>query len=149
MTTLLPTTLLLAGDAVLASLGAERTLALLAEGVEAAEAPEPEIWPLQRAMGDGVAALRAALDVTRFDERMRAARALVVCERSLAPATLSDSVTFELATRARQAGVPTYSVVRTSRLGPFEERMLDIESILLARDERSLRAAGGALAALL
>ncbi len=141
-----PDTLLLAGTAVGVRMTAEQTLAALARGVVEEGRPMPDVLPLPSAWGDG--ALAELLAAERFDERMRAARAVVLCERSLSPRTIAGSVTFELATRARQAGVPTFAVARTSTLGPFEARMLDLQVTLLARDAATLRAAGGQLAGL-
>jgi glycerate kinase len=89
----------------------------------------------------------SALGAARYDERMRAARALVVCERSLVPATLAASLAFELATRARQAGVPAFAVCEDNELGSFDARLLDLQAILTARGTRGLRAAGRRLAA--
>jgi hypothetical protein len=149
-----PQAMLIAGSAVGVRMSAEETLAALADGVRRAGAPAPDVCPLRlprdRAgvrAGDG-ADLAQLLAQERFDERMRAARALVVCERSLTPHTLAGSVTFELATRARQAGVPAFAVVRSTRLGSFEARILDLQAIEVARDAGSLRDAGVRLAVL-
>jgi hypothetical protein len=141
-----PHALLLAGTAVGVHMSAEQTLAALAEGVVRAGRPQPDVCPLPAPRAG--APLPELLAAAGFDERMRAARALVVCERSLSPHTLAASVTFELATRARQAGVPAFAVARSSSLGTFEARILDLQAIELARDAVSLRDAGARLAAL-
>jgi len=83
----------------------------------------------------------AGLDVA-FDARMRAAFALVVGEPLLDRGTLAGRVTGELATRARQAGVPCHAIVGADRLDPFAKRILDLQHVLEARDAAALEAAG-------
>lgn len=88
------------------------------------------------------------LDRLDFDKRMRAARALVIaCER-LEDRTLPASVAFEAATRARQAGVPTYAVAGRDSLDQFEARIVDLQLIFEANTSRALEAAGAKLAQL-
>ncbi len=84
-----------------------------------------------------------------FDARMRAARAVVVGAERLDERTLLGSATFEIATRARQAGVPAYAVTGENALSPFDARILDLQVILQARDTRALRRAGEKLAGLM
>jgi glycerate 2-kinase len=55
---------------------------------------------------------------------------------------------FEIATRARQAGVPAYAVAGENALDPFDERILDLQAILEASSPRALEAAGRHLAEL-
>ena len=81
-----------------------------------------------------------------FDTRMRAARAVVVGAKRLDERTLLGSATFEIATRARQAGVPAYAVTGENALSLFDARILDLQVILQARDTRALRRAGEKLA---
>jgi hypothetical protein len=88
-----------------------------------------------------------------FDARMRAARAVVVGTERLDERTLlSDqggvSTVFEIATRARQAGVPAYAVAGQNAMSLFDARILDLQVILQARDTRALRRAGEKLAGL-
>jgi glycerate kinase len=68
------------------------------------------------------------------------------------PASVTDrggaSAVFEIATRARQAGVPTYAVAACNDLSLFDARILDLQVILRARDTRALRRAGEKLAGL-
>lgn len=93
--------------------------------------------------------LRALLDSLEFDSRMRDARALIVCQRCLHEDTLAGSVAFEIATRARQSGVPAYAVTTENRLDSFDERVLDLQAIVQSGGSaRSLRAAARKLAAL-
>ncbi len=81
-----------------------------------------------------------------FDARMRAARAVVVGAERLDERTLVGSAVFEIATRARQAGVPAYAVTAENDLSLFDARILDLQVILQARDTRALRRAGEQLA---
>ena len=59
---------------------------------------------------------------------------------------LQDTPAFELATRARQGGVPCYAVTAENGLDSFQARILDLQLVLQAGAPRSLRAAGSALA---
>jgi glycerate kinase len=52
----------------------------------------------------------------------------------------------EVATRARQAGVPAHAIVGISALDRFDARILDLQEILTARGPAELVAAGGELA---
>ena len=55
-------------------------------------------------------------------------------------------VTFEIATRARQRGVPAYAVTAANELNAFDARILDLQLILMARDVPALVSAGRKLA---
>jgi len=77
---------------------------------------------------------------------MRGARAVIVGARRLDERTLAGSVTFEIAARARQGGVPAYAVTGENALNGFDARMLDLQLILEARTARALTAAGRKLA---
>jgi glycerate kinase len=55
---------------------------------------------------------------------------------------------FEIATRARQGGVPCYAIAAHNALDPFEARILDLQVVLEAGGERGLSAAGRKLAGL-
>jgi len=90
----------------------------------------------------------ALLDALGFDERMRAARAVVIARGRLDDRTLAGTLAFEVATRARQAGVPAYAVTGENALDPFEARIVDLQVILEASTPRALSAAGRKLAAL-
>ena len=84
--------------------------------------------------------------VAGFDARMRRARAVVIAQRRLAEAALQGSAAFEIATRARQAGVPCFAVTARNGLSAFDARVLDLQLVLEAADEPALRAAGRTLA---
>jgi glycerate 2-kinase len=89
------------------------------------------------------------LDAAQFDRRMRAARAVVTGEGKLDEQSLVGKAVSEVATRARQAGVPCFAVVGTRELGAFELRILDLQAVLEAGSQRQLRAAGRKLAKLI
>jgi glycerate 2-kinase len=86
------------------------------------------------------------LDRLGFDRRMRMARAVIVGEGTLDRSTLQGKAPFEIATRARQAGVPAYAIVGHNALDRFDARVLDLQLILEASDERQLTSAAKKLA---
>ncbi|HST41749.1 MAG TPA: glycerate kinase [Conexibacter sp.] len=88
------------------------------------------------------------LDVLDGDARMKAARAVVVGEGLLDLRTLAGKAPGELATRARQSGVPCFAVVGGRTLDPFGGRILDLQAVLEAGTLDELEAAGRALAEL-
>jgi glycerate 2-kinase len=73
---------------------------------------------------------------------------VVLAEWLLEERTLTGSPAFEIATRARQAGVPAYAVTAANRLSAFDARILDLQAILEASTPRALQAAGRRLAQL-
>ncbi|MFP5363232.1 MAG: glycerate kinase [Thermoleophilia bacterium] len=81
-----------------------------------------------------------------FDARMRAARAVVVGEGRLDRATLEGRVTGEIATRARQAGVPCHAIVGEDAIDRFDARILDLQAICAASTIEQIEAAGESLA---
>jgi glycerate kinase len=94
-------------------------------------------------------AIRRYLDAVDFDARMRAARAVVVGAGRLDEATLLGSATFEIATRARQSGVPAYAVTGCNALSLFDTRVLDLQVVLETQHARGLQRAGQRLAGLI
>jgi glycerate kinase len=132
------------GDA----LSAEHVARAIGRGLLAGGLPEPDLCPLlhedNRPRGD----MTALLEDLDFDHRMRRARAVVVGAERLEERALRDSVTFEIATRARQAGVPAYAVTGENALESFDARILDLQVILEAQSGRALTAAGRKLAQL-
>ena len=132
----IPDTPLIAVCAFGADLPAERVAEAIAKGMRIAEMPEPDVCPIE----DGLPA--------SFDVRMRRARAVVVGAGRLDRETLAASAVFEIATRARQAGVPAYGVTGVNELDAFDARILDLQVILEASSVRTLSAAGRELAGL-
>ncbi|MGH2876961.1 MAG: glycerate kinase, partial [Solirubrobacteraceae bacterium] len=96
-----------------------------------------------------VAGAGFVLDAIGFDARMRAARAVVTGEGRLDTQSLAGKVVSEVATRARQAGVPSHAVVGTRALDAMGARVLDLDRVIEASTLAELEAAGRALAALL
>jgi glycerate kinase len=96
-----------------------------------------------------VAGVPFVLDALGFDERMRAAHALVVGEARLDRATLQGRVTGEIATRARQSGVPCHAVVGDDAIDRFDARILDLQAIIRAGTIAELEDAGEALASVM
>jgi glycerate 2-kinase len=132
----IPDRLLLAVCGLGGELGAERAARALARGVRSRVGLEPDVCPIV----DGLPA--------DMDARMRSARAVVVGGERLDRETLPGSPVFEIATRARQAGVPAYAVAGCSELDAFDARMLDLQVVLEASSVRGLSAAGRKLARL-
>ena len=89
------------------------------------------------------------LDAVEFDSRMRAARAVVTGEGKLDEQSLAGKLVSEIATRARQSGVPCYAIVGTCELDSFGARVLDLQVVLEAGTPARLRAAGRQLAKVL
>jgi glycerate kinase len=127
---MIPRTLLVAACAFDERLSAQRVVSAISRGLRKGGWPTdlcaiaPEGKPGQT-MGE-------LLDDLDFDLRMRAARALILAERRLAEDMLAGSVAFEVATRARQAGVPAYAVTGANELDAFDARILDLQGILQA-----------------
>jgi hypothetical protein len=145
---MIPLTLLVAGTAFGDRLDAERVTAAIALGLQDGGRPA-EACPIAaeaEAMLGAAASIAELLASLDFDRRMRASRAVVLAAPQLQEDTLAPSVAFEIATRARQAGVPAYAVTGEDLLDSFDARILDLQTIVQARTHRSLRAAGRKLA---
>ena len=127
-------------------LRAHAVVGAIADGLRAGGARDPDVVVLEHPLARGTG---AELEQLRFDERMRAARAVVIAVACLDPQTLARSAAFEIATRARQAGVPAYAIVGESRLSSFDARVLDLQLVLRARTRRALAQAGRRVAEVL
>jgi len=137
------------------SLSAKAVASAIAEGIEDGALLEPDVCALsERDVGapptpsNDAEAVRRLLEELDFDARMRGARSVIVGAERLEERTLAGSITFEIATRARQAGVPAYAVTRKNELDPFDARVLDLQLILQARTRKALVGAGLELAQL-
>lgn len=86
------------------------------------------------------------LDEIDFDRRMRAARAVITGEGKLDQQSLAGKAVSEVATRARQAGVPSYAIVGRRELDAFGMRVLDLQVVEEAGTLRDIEAAGWTLA---
>lgn len=80
------------------------------------------------------------------DHRLRAARFVIVGEGRIDRTTLQGKAPGELATRARQAGVPCHAVVGEAAIDPFDARIIDLMEIIEAGTREQLVAAGRRLA---
>jgi glycerate kinase len=80
-----------------------------------------------------------------FDERMRASRAVIVGEGRIDEQTLEGKIAGEIATRARQSGVPCFAIVGRDELDAFGARMLDLQRVLEATDLDAIAAAAASL----
>jgi glycerate 2-kinase len=85
------------------------------------------------------------LDAVGFGERMRGAAFVVTGEGRLDAQTLQGKICGEVATRCRQTGVACHAIVGRDALEPFEERIIDLQSVTEARTLEELEAAGRAL----
>jgi glycerate kinase len=95
------------------------------------------------ALEPGAVFVLRALD---FDERMRASRAVIVGEGRLDEQTLQGKIAGEIATRARQTGVPCFAIVGSDALDAFGARMLDLQRVLEATDLDAIATAAASLA---
>ncbi len=89
------------------------------------------------------------LDAVDFDRRMRSARAVVTGEGKLDQQSLAGKVVSEVATRARQGGVPCHAIVGRRELDSFGVRVLDLQAVFEAGTPRQLSAAAQRLAEVL
>jgi hypothetical protein len=157
---LIPDTPIVASTSFASALPAPRVAAALGRGLRAGGLLEAELFPLitNGEQAPGIpnalpAEVRDALDGLDFDARLHRARAVIIAEGRLRRGThgpsLIGSATFEIATRARQAGVPAYAVFAKETLGSFDARMLDLQVVLHAGNTAALIAAGRKLATLI
>jgi glycerate kinase len=142
----IPQRLLLACGSFGPRLSATAVASALGRGIHDAGLPEPDMCVLPT-IEDGTDAGQL-LDDLGFDVRMRQARAVVIAAERLEERTLAGSITFEIATRARQGGVPAYAVSGENTLDAFDARILDLQVVLQARSRGALVTAGRKLAEL-
>lgn len=89
------------------------------------------------------------LDAVQFDRRMQAARAVVTGEGKLDLQSLAGKLVSEIATRARQSGVPCHAIVGTRELDTFGARILDLQAVFEASTPEQIEAAARRLADLI
>jgi glycerate kinase len=145
---MIPRTVLVAACPFDGALSAQEVATAIGRGLSAGGWPA-DLCPLDADGRAGSEGIRELLDGLEFDARMRSARAVVLGEPRLHEDTLAGSVAFEIATRARQSGVPSYAVTAENALNRFDARILDLQAILQARGPRALQAAGKKLAAVI
>jgi hypothetical protein len=141
---LIPRRLLIAAGPI-DGLAPEQVATALARGLLAGGLPEPDVLAIDAGHG-GAEELRELLRASGFDRRMRAARAVLVAVARLDETTLAASPAFEIATTARQAGVPAYAITAANGLDAFDARVLDLQLVLEAHGSRGLTAAARRLA---
>jgi len=130
-----PQSLLVVAEPFAAELDGAAVAASIARGLRPHES---DLCPLEQRPNDAetVRALLASLD---FDARMRRARAVVIAVARLDEETLlRGALAFEVATRARQGGVPAYAIVAQDALDAFDKRVLDLQAVIEAGDRRAL-----------
>lgn len=137
----IPDTVLVAPEAFGDALSSFEVASALAAGL-AAGGWKVDLCPLA-AGGAGV------LQAVDFDRRLQASRAVVTGEATLDQGSLRGKAISEVATRARQAGVPCHAVVARRKLDAFGLRILDLQAVLQASSASEIEAAGTRLAALL
>lgn len=131
-------TVLVAAEAFGGKLDAARVAQAIGRGVQAGNAKlQADPCPIEQLPKD-------------FDERMHRAHALLIAAPRLShEMLLRRDVVFELATRARQTGVPCYAIALSNELDLFEARILDLQLVLEADSERGLTSAAKRLASLM
>lgn len=92
---------------------------------------------------------RFVLSALGADERIKAARAVVVAEGRLDRTTLEGKIAAEVSVRARQMGVPCYAVVGSNKLEPIDQRILDIQAVIEATTLDEIELAGREIGAYL
>jgi len=93
-----------------------------------------------------VAGAPHVLAALHFDRRLHASRAVIVGEGRLDHTSLQGKIAAEIATRARQIGVPAHAIVGSCALDRFDARILDLQEIREATDEDEIEAAAASLA---
>lgn len=78
------------------------------------------------------------LDLLGYTPRMLAARAVITGEGRLDRQTLLGKAVAEVATRARQAGVPCHAIAGANAISDFDLRILDFESVSEADDAKAM-----------
>jgi glycerate kinase len=119
----------------------------IARGTQQGGLLEADVCPVP-VLGDSPEDVRQLLHEFDLDSRMHSARAVIIGAERLAEHTLVGSITFEIATRARQSGVPAYAVTSEDELDAFDARILDLQMILRARGISALTEVGLELARL-
>jgi glycerate kinase len=134
-------TVLVTAQALGGKLDANRTARALERGLRSrGPGLETDLCPL------GARARDLPKDI---DMRMRRARAVVIAAAQLDHETLlRGAAVAEIATRARQMGVPCYAVTGSEGLDLFEARILDLQVVLEVDGEQALRSAGRQLASM-
>jgi glycerate kinase len=89
---------------------------------------------------------RYVLDALDFDRRLLASAAVIVGEGRLDATSLEGKILAEVATRARQRGVPSHAIVGACALSRFDARILDLQEIREAGEPTAIELAAATLA---
>ncbi len=81
------------------------------------------------------------LDQLGFNHRLRAARCVLTGEGCLDQQSLAGKAISEVATRARQTGVPAHAIVGRRELDAFGLRILDLQAVLEASTSAQITSA--------
>ena len=147
---MIPDTIVLVAERFPPHLSAPRVASAIARGLRAVGRYEvrthpredPPTPPHARASASEREALWEGL-------ALQEARALVIADPDLCGGGPPRGASFELATRARQGGVPAHAVSAVRSPDLFQARMLDLQVVLFAGGVRSLELAGARLAELI
>src|SRR5262249_52880622 len=138
---LIPAAPIVAATSFRSGLSAPGVAAAIGRGLVAGGLPPAELFALAPGI-EGAPGVRELLNGLGFDARMRRARAVIIGEDGLQARaggeSLMASAIFEIATRARQAGVPAYAVFAINALDSFDARMLDLQVVLEAGSSPAL-----------
>jgi glycerate 2-kinase len=130
------------------AIGVPTDVLVVTDGYAGAFSAELVAGALQRGLAaSGQPALVSTLADPGYDLKMRAARAVITGMGRLDRRSLVGTVLSEVATRARQAGVPCHAVVGYSALDLFDLRILDLQLVLEAKTLAEIEAAGAELGA--
>ncbi len=130
------------------AIGVPTEVLVAPDGFEGRFSAELVAEALQRGLAaSGQPALVSTLADPSYDAKMRAARAVITGMGRLDRRSLVGTLLSEVATRARQAGVPCHAVVGYSALTLFDMRILDLQLVLEANTLAELEAAGAELGA--
>jgi hypothetical protein len=130
------------------ALGAERVASAIARGLRVS-APVYEVAgiPLADAPARSGEGVPRVADLAALG--LRDARALVLADRELCSGATPDAGVFEIATIARQGGIPAYGITAVRLPDLFQARMLDLQVVLHGAGERTLALAGNELGKLI
>jgi glycerate kinase len=131
-----PAEVLVAADSFDGRFAATEVGEALLLGLAASGQPARVSWPDE----GGIAIAPPAGEI-------RAARAVITCTDRLNRESLVGSLLSEVATTARQAGVPCHAVVGSNQLDLFDIRILDLQLVLEATTLAEIEAAGAEIGA--
>jgi hypothetical protein len=145
----IPRTIVLVAERFSPQLSSVRVASALARGLRATGLYDVEWHPREDADTPANEWRRTERAALREGLRLSDARALVIADPDLCSGMPPRGESFEIATGARQGGVPAHAVTRVLAPDLFQARMLDLQVVLYARSVRSLEGAGATLAELL